>query len=496
MIHEEIKKYVGAITWDVNGMINLISKAKIFKPRGFLDGQRGSITYDQDMITRHLYYRGKMKQDLIDTISSLYPKSHHKMMPYTVRMVTKYINRSANIYINAPERTLSLNGNTLSPDDNNVFLFNDFVKQSKYDRYWKQQNRYSRLFRTTFGRVLFDNKTGFPHWRIFPPYCVERIPNPDNPSDIDSDYCVVLRLSSIDGFYSDNISVKNNRFEVWINEGFGGVSSIWARHYFDGEKFVDDNDNKLDFLPITAIYDEEPDEPFINSGDDMLDAARSMNVLFTDAKFISQYQAHSQLVHKTDNPKGDSQLAVGADKVTLIPTSDDLSVVDYNPKISDIMSMGKDMIYIFAIMNNMSPNQFRVDRQSLTGVALKVENLDLMEDRQDKLTLFEDYEREHFDKTVKMYNIYGDSLFSSGIDMRWTPGDPDIISDDEANMRIWQQEKREGVSDNTQWVMEKHNISKEDAVSFLEEIGNRKVVSLKDVNIFNDFSKKESDTNE
>ena len=80
--------------------------------------------------------------------------------------------------------------------------------------------------------------------------------------------------------------------------------------------------------------------------------------------------------------------------------------------------------------------------------------------------------------------------------MRWTPGDPDIISDDEANMRIWQQEKREGVSDNTQWVMEKHNISKEDAVSFLEEIGNRKVVSLKDVNIFNDFSKKESDTNE
>ncbi len=482
MIHNEIKKYVGNFEWDKRGVEHLISKAKVFKPSGFTDGSRNPITYDQDMITRHLYYRGKMKQDLIDVIQTLYPKSHHKMMPYTVRLITKYINRSSNLYINDPERILLKGGEELSSDDNNVILFDNFVNSSKYNRYWKQQNRYSRLFRTTFGRVSFDEKIGFPTWRVFPPYCVERIPNPDYPSDINSDYCVILKLSSVNGFYNQRASFEGQRFEIWINEGFGTDSPQWVMRYFDGEKIISD-DNVFDFVPITIIYDEEPDEPFINSGDDLLDAARSMNVLLTDAKFISQYQAHSQMIHKTDNPKGDSQLAVGADKVTLMPTSDDLSVIDFNPKIAELMNMGKDLIYLFAIMNNMSPNQFRVDRQSLTGVALKVENLDLMEDRQEKISLFKDYEREHFKKTIMFHNLYSSDTFDEDVDMRWQAGDPDIISDDEAKMRIWQQEKREGVSDNLQWVIEKYNISKEEAESFLEEIKSRKSKPVSDIDI-------------
>lgn len=452
---------------------DLLVKAQEYKPQGFLNCIRKPVFYDDEMIMRHEYYKGKMKADLICTLQHIYPKSYHKMMPYSLRLVSKYINRAANLYINSPERKLFLGDTALDDTDNNIVMFNRFVSLSKYNRYFKQQNRFTRLFKTSFGRVKFDNELDCPKWELFPPYAVERVPHPDKPSDINSDLFVFLKLSSVKGFYSNSIQ-SSDRFECWYNIGFDDNNQAqWQRVIVSGDNLEVD-DNVYEWLPITVLYDDEPNEPFINSGDDIIDVSRAMNVLLTYAKFISQYQAHSQLVLKTDNPKGDSQLAVGADKVTPLPTSDTLEVLDFNPKMLDLVSMGKDLIYLFAIMNNMSPNQFRVDRQALTGVALKVENLDLMEDRQDKIVLFNDYEQEHFHKTVLCQNLFGSKQYSDNLEMHFVVGDPDIISDDEAKIRIWQQEKREGVSDNIQWVMEKYNVSEKEAGQYLDALKARK----------------------
>jgi len=163
--------------------------------------------------------------------------------------------------------------------------------------------------------------------------------------------------------------------------------------------------NPYGVLPFVPLFDTLPDDEFfLPGGDDLIEAQEAINVALSNLWRAVELQAHGQ-AWATGVPAGEA-LNVGPDLAITLPDGGMFGYAAPNAPIGDILEAIQFAMRQIAATNDLSADVFDLDRNSESGAAKHVEQIDLREARQDDIALWRTYETRLFELLKVVVNTH------------------------------------------------------------------------------------------
>jgi len=336
------------------------------------------------------FYEDRQMQDKYLTDYGFKKKDKTTDLPISSYNITrKVIDKISLVYKNAPERMLK---------DQEDDAYNQWVSDNpKFNLAMKKAERYKNLL----GKILFrphykDDKWVFFIETMYEAHFLEG--DPLNP--VAYSYPKKQILSSPENVNDDWWVFWSDEFYFFYIPGTKKVS--YDPNYPDGV-------NPFGIIPFVELRDDFPVNQYDCSGAvSLISANENINIAMNDLNLMIHFQAFDQQVVKGVNPsdiKGKT-LETGPNKLLVLGTPDaDLSLLGYNPKIMECIEAIKFNIQTIGWTYNLSIN-WSVEGNPASGFSLMVQNIDLIEAREDDVEIAEIGEKEIYNVLSKMVSFH------------------------------------------------------------------------------------------
>jgi len=306
-----------------------------------------------------------------DYIEGYYTGSALKFVVIANNNITKrIINRVSLVYMVPPIRTL----NGKSDDDyKNLTSLKD-IKLKRAERWtnllglvalrpvWNQENKLFDYYLITDFELEFDDKDP-------------------------------LKPTAINYPTADSFQVRKTKKEVWERVDEYG----WQR-YAKGEDPHDQGDHTYGRLPIIFCFkDGMPEKDFLDvyPAMDLIQSNLGLNVMLTDMRMNLRFQGHGKWIAK--GVDDDFQMSFSPDIVTVLPERDaNVEIISPPDSISSAMEAIKNEYKLLALNYGLDPSFVEGTRPE-SGIALKLRNLELTENRKGSVETWRVVEKELFE---------------------------------------------------------------------------------------------------
>ena len=336
--------------------------------------------------------------------------------------------------------------------------YSDMVTKSRLDAMLKTVNRRATLLNTVGVQAVWNEELDGVRLDIWTPELLNVVQDPKDPTKA----AAVIMEQSFQDTVTDSVQENawgsKNLFITWTPD-FHMVFDANARAI--PELANEDGENPYGIIPVAWFRDDWPERMFWNEGtDDLINAQIQVNVKITELNNLIKMQSFSVPVIIGDNPKGN--VSVDPSNFISIPLSDasqhgtpDFKFVSPDPKIAELIDAIKESITRIAFNWGISPDQFRLSGTPSSGFALRLQNLRLIERRQDDVDLYAVWEQDLFNvmRTVWNTHVQASRKIPEDAVMAINFAELDFSEDPMLEARHWDELIRAGVKNRAQWQM-------------------------------------------
>lgn len=350
---------------------------------------------DDEWITSCQYYDDRSRQSTIRRLAELGVGLANNRRPIEISLLRRIIDRLAIVYDSAPTRWLvDRYGARLSESDPRHVTMTRTLDLAQYDLAWRRVDKLRALLRQVVIRYYPSDARGSVVMRIFEPHNVMRQPIPYAPDQIEYDEQFALRLCGADE--------DHEVWEHWVRDGQSWSCTVVDR---GGEQQGDQPYSGYDVLPVQIVYDEySGGRAWIPPRFSRTSFVDAINAISNDLWALIVNQAHSDRFFKTDNPDGVPSKK-GPGMAAAIPADTDVIEVSPNPRISECQSVLESFVKLWSVSEDLPVDEF-LNRQVLTGPALKVADRALNARREAQILLAPGDERAAYRKLRAVHNVH------------------------------------------------------------------------------------------
>lgn len=410
----------------------LQEQAEKWKPAG----------YDSEMTRRRDYYEGKQAQWLMPALRKRYPNTAQDMSIITLNYAKLIADVDAAVYDHRPERQLLNDDIPLEPDDPQAKEFARITEQASLNVVLAEAERRLMLMDTIFLHVRYDFHKQAPQLEVFYPQDINIIPDPNNPTSFDDILCLIARVVGPNG-----VNDTNNHFVVYYRDFQDDHDGQSVKGPWKAERFSTDGtttelypDHIVPFgvLPFVVWRNGISDGTIFRDADnDLLDALDAISVNLTNLTFVLDMQAHSMLAYEGDSREN---IVGGPAKVISYAPGENLSVLDFNPKLKEMEMINNNLIKTLASTRRQSPDAYSIDQKPPeSGVARQIANMPYMKALKERQHYAQQMEMALYPILCTINNAYGDgpTIDHERWAMRWIAGnDPDFEDPGQETTRI------------------------------------------------------------
>lgn len=365
----------------------------------------------------------------------------HEIPLYTTNITKKIINRISMVYKDAPVRYYD---NEVNED------INSFMSMKNYKL--KQFERIHNLIGTMLIHVIWNEKKERIDYR--PILEFEVTLNPENPMEVMSVMYPINKTS--DDLYTH----QEDEFVFWSAE----------EHYIitgDNRKIsVNDNDiNPYGILPFITIQPNCAIDEYFNIGEgaDIAHANKNIDISMT----LLQHHIRSSGGQLWVAGRVDSeQVRLGLNKIAVLEDGT-LNSIPNSSDITSIMEGIKHQIQHIC-SNHHIAFDFGISTQK-SGVAVKLENLELLEAREDDVEKYRMVEAELHEIETAILDVHMNLKLPETFNVDFTEIQ---FPDPERELMQWDWWISNGIKDKIDYIMEKDPDkfeSREEAIEYLEQ---------------------------
>jgi hypothetical protein len=386
--------------------------------------------------------------------------------PITANYLKRIVDTLAVTYDQPPDRRLmDADDVPLKDDDPVVELLEDILEDSSYDAFLRKLDAYRTLLGTVCIRTYADDAQQRLKFRLFAPTQFLRDPTPGYEDDVSHDCAIALQL-------------RAGCWELWERARDGDP---WSCRWVDergnemGSPFGEDPTNPYPVLPIQLVHDQLPmGDAFmpLHLGD--ITFQENINRVLNTVPDVADLQAYDMMVYETNSPEVGAEIATGPREMAIIPQGDKLSAVPRNPKLVEAMETADRIIDQWLIVKNIPIDYFKGSTKLSTGSAIRIQLWPLIERRNEMHPLVVREQRDAFDIIRCVWNAHCGSWGQDPLDDSVTldiqmsemniPTDPDKLRD------IGFREIAAGLSSTIEYLMDKHSLTRQQAIERYEQI--------------------------
>jgi len=354
-----------------------------------------------------------------------------------INITKQIIDKISLLYKREPERKLiSVDDKTLTEEQEN--LFNKWTTINKqYDRTLKYAERYKKLLHKILYRMTYNSVAR--KWEFF----------------VDTQY-----KSHFRGFdklhpwaYSIRVDTEqdNERWYLFMSDDetfFYQPDTEKKKTAFmfpDGS--VVDYGGENPYKTITAV--EFRSEPAItqygtSGAIDLVNSNQAINIALNNIHISIQYQSFGIVWQSGNTNTQNNTVTISPFTVYSVDSGESLNNLNLNPAM--IESMETIYRHIKLIGNAYGVNiNFSVEASPVSGVSLVIQNIDLLEKREDDIDIGVDQENEIYKKLVIMQNYHANELPENEpklidnvtVSINYTDLDFPVNLDDDLKERDW-----------------------------------------------------------
>ena len=312
--------------------------------------------------------------------------------------VPRIVKRISMAYRTAPERILARAGENLEPGAREYELYEKMFENIDINKKMKEADRYSTLLNTIHLEVVPRGDSIDWDFRLRPSVIV--VPDPE-------DYLSFVKLSYKWTPFDPETLETQEGFVYWDDESHLfiyanteeiGLSLNSGMNPYNGE------------IPIVTIRKIEQDDYWGRYGADLVDAFEQANLQLANLWENGFLQTHGQPIARNLGIGTPGALKIGPRHPFVI---ENLTVDDFPPSLEFVtpesrIEDAKGLVdwYIKNTGNSYGLPQgaWSLDTVPESGFAKFMDNIELLENREDEVQQWVDTEKELFQKSVMVYN--------------------------------------------------------------------------------------------
>lgn len=376
--------------------------------------------------------------------------------PIEVAYLRRVITRLAVVYREPASRFLTEDGARLASDDPRQRLFDVVTRGMKLDLALRSIDRLRALFGLVIVRV-YAGRRG-PVLRVFPPYAVLRraLPEGDRLAD---DLEFALRVGG-----------REPGSRVW--EHWSRSGAAWRRAVVHDDGSTVQEPIELPYCPVLAIYDEEPlGRTWVSLRGSRLALQRAVNAKANDLWALVRGQAHADKIVFTNDPDNVPDVS-GPGTVATLEREDRMEVVQPSPKIADSSAVLREAIKLGLVSEGIPSADLDDSKTILTGAALRVQERELVERRQEQVEYSLNVEQELWEAWRSLYNDHATTWASAPLDpalgLEVEIAEVGAQLDAPILQAFWHHEMTAGLASPIDWIMRRDDCTRAEAARVLE----------------------------
>ena len=412
--------------------------------------------YRQASDKLNAYYLNNQQEGLLEALKRSFPDTWKRLpQEMVLPVLRRWVDQQATVYTTPAARTLIGPDSSPIEDDDTAKAFQALQRDAAYWEVWQRLDRTVHLYGAGLLMLGWDTWRQRMSANVVAPHHVHLCPDPDRPHDISAAWAVLIELASVEGLY--DVGTSRRFLAYWRGKDEDGRQEWQAVvMHEDGRLELGELEDAQDFtapvkgedgrtvLPMIWVQREEqhgvvyPRPPV-----DLLWAQDSINQTWVDIMARARTSGYGSYVATSldvDRARGALNIAPGG--VTILEEGESLASITADSRLSDHIEVLQDYLLQQAQRLGLPPSSWAPkDRPQLSGVALKVENLESELHRAQQINRYERVEEDdawHIARAV--WNAYavpnGETFIDWRIDLVWRPGPSTIPTDEEAQLRV------------------------------------------------------------
>lgn len=403
------------------------------------------------------YYLGEQQEGLTAQLQKQFPQTWKRMPTNMVLPVLRrWIDQQATVYLTPAARTLmTAEGGGAVDDPAQLEAFEKLQRDAAYWEVWQRLDRTVHLFGAGLMLWSWNTFRNRIECNVVQPHLVHIVPDVDRPDDISAAYAVLIELATDNGVRHNQ---TNRRFLAYWRgvdeDGREDWQAVVVRE--DGEVELGALPDAMDFtapikdadgntvLPMVWIQREKghgvvyPRPPV-----DLLHSQDAINGAWCDINMRAQTSGYGSYVATAlDTERARGALNITPGGVSVLEEGENLQSITADSRLSEHVELLQDYLLQQAQRLGLPPSSWAPkNRPQLSGVALKVENLESELARAQSINRYERLEEDDAWNIARaVWNTYapitGDTALDESTRMVWRPGPTTIPTDDEAQRRV------------------------------------------------------------
>ncbi len=342
-----------------------------------------------------------------------------------------------------------------SPEDQK--LWDDIAKFNKLDILLKTVNRMTNLTRRVVIKVGFDKKKEMVKLSMILPSTLDIVVDE---SDTLKPLAMFWNVNSLQLFRGGDPRISNIvthmkgediLYEYWSSDDEELKEELRSKNFIFNQKGeIQDNEDSeenesnnnpikdMDGNVIIPVVEYAPEVPirdwFVGGLGDLINAQETINVALTYLNYLIKMQSFSQPVargveaNETEDPLGNKKetpaIMTDPSMVILLKTTES----DQSPSMFEFRTPNASMIEVKDIIREklvdiaadyaISVSNFVEQATPSSGIAIKLQNQDLLEFRSDEIDLYRCYEEDLFQTIKAVQNTFPGKSFTKESQMR------------------------------------------------------------------------------
>ena len=404
------------------------------------------------------YYNGDQQEGLLEQLQQAFPETWKRLpREMILPVLRRWIDQQATVYLTPPARTLTNEEGQAVEEGPVSRAYEKLQKDAAYWEVWQRLDRTVHLFGS--GLMMF----GWNSWRnrmeahVVAPHMVHICPDPDDPADLSRAWAVLVELASSRGT-QDAVEPTDRRFlAYWRGETEEGRDEWQAVViHEDGTIELNGLDDAMDFtapvrdengntvLPMVWVQKEtQHGVVYPRPPTDLVWSQDAINETWVDIHVRARTSGYgSYIATSLDVDRARGALNITPGGVTILEEGETLSSLTSDSRLSEHVAILQDYLLQQAQRLGLAPSSWSPkDRPALSGVALKVENLESELHRAQQVNRFEAVEENDAWRISRaVHNSYsvpnGATLLPWNLIMNWRAGPTSLPIDEEAQRRI------------------------------------------------------------
>ena len=352
-------------------LADLKDAAMMYKPSHDYDGLVTGI--------RHRY-DGAGAQYIKQAIGRRYPSSGDRMPILPFNFIQRVAEVDASVYDWPPSREVFLGAD---PSPEKQAELDDMLSRARIDPIMVEAERRVAVAKSVFLRIGWDPVRAAVQLGLYWPSDVMVIPYWSRPSDLSTAVCIMAKVRSPKGD-------RKTWWEVWTRPAvpLPDENGMPVLGPISVELVSEEGESMLPFgstdalyeeglpMPWVALYSALPQgSPFAQPDRDLPTITDEINVGWANLLLTSDYQAHDEVVYKT-NREVTGMIAAGPGQAHKIGTDEDLQVLTHSADLASQFTILDRATKTLAVTRGQPEDAYSVDGgQVLSGVSRKIKNL-------------------------------------------------------------------------------------------------------------------------